>query len=270
MAWLSGYSKRKELVLTGGASGAQTDFQLKLAVAYAAAMQGDFDDLRFTQSNGTTLIDAWLETKTDDTSATVWAEFPTTPANTVEQDYYMYYGNGAAASDWDGAATFPDFFEDFDSVADWDYSSNYAASSYSFTSASGIGDMMVSAANDNHIVRYKKDCNFDTTGMHMLLRFKGDTNTQIYIDDTAEDRWRAAWLASPASYTVYDEGWDLDGTVTNIRVHTKGAASGTQHNYFDYMAFRKYASGPPTYAFGSEESSTSIPVIMRYYRNMRL
>jgi hypothetical protein len=107
MAWLAGgYSKRKPITITGGASGAQTDFQLKLNAVYAAAMQSDFDDLRFTQANGTTLIDAWLESKVNDDSAMVWAEFPTTPANTVEQTYYMYYGNAGAASDWDIEATF--------------------------------------------------------------------------------------------------------------------------------------------------------------------
>lgn len=106
MAWLADYTKRKELVLTGGASGAQTDFQLKLAVSYAAAAQSDFDDVRFTQADGTTLIDAWIESKVDDTSAVVWAEFPTTPANTVEQTYYMYYGNSGASSDWDIVDTF--------------------------------------------------------------------------------------------------------------------------------------------------------------------
>lgn len=121
MAWLAGYSKRKPITITGGASGAQTDFQLKLAAVYAAAMQSDFDDLRFTQANGTTPIDAWLESKVNDDSAQVWAEFPTTPANTVEQTYYMYYGNAGAASDWDMGATFPSFADDLEdgSVADW-------------------------------------------------------------------------------------------------------------------------------------------------------
>ena len=106
MAWLAGYTKRKKITITGGASGAQTDFQIKLTVAYDGDMQSDFDDLRFTQADGQTLIDAWLETKTNDVSATVWVEFPTTPANGVDQDYYMYYGNAGAASDWDIGATF--------------------------------------------------------------------------------------------------------------------------------------------------------------------
>ena len=106
MAWLPGYAYRKPLVLTGGASGAQTDFQLDIDIAYVAAkMQADFDDIRFTQNDGTTLVDAWLESKVDSASAKTWAEFPTTPANTVEQTYYMYYGK-VVANYWDIAATF--------------------------------------------------------------------------------------------------------------------------------------------------------------------
>lgn len=125
MAWLPTFSKRKPITITGGASGAQTDFQLKLATVYAAAMQGDFDDLRFTQVDGTTLIDAWLESKVDNTSAVVFAEFPTTPANTVEQDYYMYYGNAGAASDWDIGATFV-FGDGFDNANNWTISDTNA------------------------------------------------------------------------------------------------------------------------------------------------
>ena len=112
MAWLAGYSKSKPLVITGGASGAQTDFQLKLAVSYEAAMDGEFDDIRFTEADGTTLVDAWAEVIVTDTSATIWVEFPTTPANTVEQTYYMYYGHASPTNYWDIGATFL-FGEDF-------------------------------------------------------------------------------------------------------------------------------------------------------------
>ena len=107
------FTRRKKIVLTGAASGAQTDFQRKLEVAYAAAMKSNFDDLRFTKPDFQTLIDAWLETKVDDTSADIWAEFPTTPANTVEQTYYMYYGKADAVSVWDIGATFV-FGDDFE------------------------------------------------------------------------------------------------------------------------------------------------------------
>lgn len=106
MAWLSGgYSKRKKVTLTGGSSGAQTDYQMMFNVVYDSDMQADFDDLRFTKLDGTTLLDAWLESKVDSTSAVVWVE-TNTPANTVDADIYMYYGNSGAASDWDFDNTF--------------------------------------------------------------------------------------------------------------------------------------------------------------------
>ena len=116
MAWLSGgFGKRKKVTLTGGSSGAQTDYQMKFTVAYDSDMQVDFDDLRFTKLDGTTLLDAWLESKVDSTSAVVWVETDT-PANTVEADIYMYYGNSGAASDWDGISTFVGHFFGGDST----------------------------------------------------------------------------------------------------------------------------------------------------------
>lgn len=85
--WNTSWTKRKEITLTGGASGARTDYQLNLSVMYDTDMQADFADLRFT--NDTYQIDAWLESKTDSTSAAVWVEFPTIPASGVNQTYYV-------------------------------------------------------------------------------------------------------------------------------------------------------------------------------------
>ena len=124
MTWLSGWSKRQAITLTGGADGSQVDFQLKLSIAYDSDMLSDFSDLRFTDADGATLIDAWLEDKTDSTSADVWVEFPSTPADGVEQTYYMYYDKSDAVSDWDIGATFlfgDDFSGDLSkwTLSDW-------------------------------------------------------------------------------------------------------------------------------------------------------
>lgn len=250
------FTRRKRIKLSH--SGILSAYQIKLTIAYEAVMQANFNDIRFVNEAGAH-CPCWVESKIDGLTADVWAK-----CDLVDGDTYiwMYYGNAGAASDWDGNATFQDFFEGFESVADWDYDSNYHASSYSFTAVDGIGDMRVNAVNNHHIVRYKKDCSFNTTNMRMLLRFKGDANTQIYMTTTGSERWRAAWYSSPSSYTVYDEAWNIDGVITIVKIHTKGLVSGTQHNYFDYMAFHKYASSPPTYAFGSEEHQRRIPQFM--------
>ncbi len=79
------YTRRKKIPVTGAGSGAQTDFQIKLAALWSAAMQAGFGDVRFTKADMQTLIDAWLESKVDSTSADIWVEFPNTPADGVEK-----------------------------------------------------------------------------------------------------------------------------------------------------------------------------------------
>ena len=116
--WNSSWTKKQSITLTGGASGAQNSYQVKLTVPWDSDMKADFSDLRFTNGAEDTLLDAWMESHTASTSADIWVEFPTTPANTVEQTYYMYYGKADAVSDWDILSTFidADDFEDGDTT----------------------------------------------------------------------------------------------------------------------------------------------------------
>jgi hypothetical protein len=317
MAWLSGYSKRKELVLTGGASGALSDFQLKVAVPYAAAMQGDFDDIRFTQSDGTTLIDAWLEVKTNDTSATVWVEFPSTPANTVEQTYYMYYGNGSAVSDWDIRATMLDGDDFLGASLD----TNIWDSQYCNTAVSG-GKLTISAFSGGDRygggikgkIAITPSCVIEgkmkqlATAGHTMLGLADIWNLGGTVDHQSigfmYNNYMYGWNRNETSqslinttgltvvqeykYKIVNNGTNIaytyDGTgitgspITtnrpdeNMYLRVGGDNLHTVSTEIDWIFARKYASGPPTYAFGSEESAptAAIPVMMRHYRNLRL
>ena len=111
--WNLSWTKKKAITLLGGASGAQSSYQVKLTVAWESSMKSDFSDLRFLNADEDTLLDSWLEEYTSETSATVWMETDT-PANTVEARFFMYYGNSGAPSAWDGDATFPSLFDDFE------------------------------------------------------------------------------------------------------------------------------------------------------------
>ena len=106
MGWLQDYGYRKKITITGGAGGAQTDYQIRLDVAYESSMAYDFKDIRFTKADGVTEIDAYCRSVYHYVSADIWVEFPTTPANTVVEYYYMYYGNPIAAAGWDMDGTF--------------------------------------------------------------------------------------------------------------------------------------------------------------------
>ena len=76
--------------------------------------QADFDDIRFTNSNGVTQLDYWVESKTDSSYATIWVEVDTIPASPDTVDIYIYYGNDEVTSISNGMNVFPDFFDHFD------------------------------------------------------------------------------------------------------------------------------------------------------------
>ena len=119
---LSGWGYKKSITLSR-ASGAVTDYQMKLLVGEFGAVgedvdcnshcQTDFDDIRFTTSDGTTLLDYWIESITGITPnqlATIWIEFDS--IGTGATTFYMYYGNASATSVSNGDNTFL-FFDDF-------------------------------------------------------------------------------------------------------------------------------------------------------------
>ena len=92
-----------------------TNYQVQVSVTHDSGMQSDFDDIRFTDSDGTTLLDYWLETSTTSVSAIFWVEVPSIAASSTAT-IYMYYGNSSATSTSNGIATFEERgFDDFES-----------------------------------------------------------------------------------------------------------------------------------------------------------
>ena len=95
-AAVPGFSYYKPITITNSSGSALVNYQVKITVAYNSHMQSDFDDLRFTASDGSTLLDYWVESYTASTSATVWVEVNSAPAG--NSTIYMYYGNSTAGS----------------------------------------------------------------------------------------------------------------------------------------------------------------------------
>ena len=107
MAWLSGWNYRKSITLSR-ASGAVTLYQLKLLVGESAGSgtndvhcaghcQSGLQDVVFTNSDGQTLLDFWIEKFTGDSPnqvGTFWIEFDS--IGTGATTFYMYYGKPVA------------------------------------------------------------------------------------------------------------------------------------------------------------------------------
>lgn len=296
------FTRRKKIVLTGAVSGAQTDYQLKLAAVYAAAMQNDFDDLRFAKADMQTLIDAWLEDKTDGASADVWGEFPTTPANGVMQNYWMYYGNAGAASDWDIGATFPELFDDFEDndVSDWTIEAgatfvtvsdpvkhgNYAAKK---TATGSYEAYKTFSSIDERIFEFYARVTQTTYSEYILIEKTGsDAANSVmfrmsggniqYMDGSYHtlqthniNQWYKFKVTTHASSSTFDV--EIDGVNKGTGLSANGDISagltafsvwaGTSALlYIDDIFMRKYVSGPPTYIFGTEAHQRRTPMMI--------
>ncbi len=190
----SDWTKRRPIILTGGSSGAQTDYQVKLTITYDSDMQFDFDDLRFIKSDNVTVLDSWLESKTNSTSAIIWIETDT-PANTITDTIYMYYGNSGASSVWNGTDTFV-FFEGFEGTIG-NYPSGWTGTSSTYFQYSNtqVHTGSTSAKLTSTTTRYdeRRDIGFGTgayaLGYFAYLPSGGDFEHRVIVrDDTVDNR----------------------------------------------------------------------------------
>ncbi len=98
-----------------------TDYQILLEIDYNDSMQPDFDDLRFTYYNASSIqefeIPYWIQEKIDGNYADVWIKVPFVPSNS-NATVIIYYGNENAESKSNGSSVFP-LFDDFNDLNQW-------------------------------------------------------------------------------------------------------------------------------------------------------
>ena len=246
MAWLSGYSYRKQITLNGSTAGAQSDYQLKLLLGESsgasgedvdcgAKCQADFDDIRFTKADGTTLLDYWIESITGSTPnqlATIWIEFDSIPASPDTATFYMYYGNAGASAVTSGAATFL-FFDDFGGdLSKWSViSGTWAADSGTLKHTGQTGDKYIRSdpyqvADARIRSRLKTSCASSTQTNMLMVGARGYAPAQFHYaagpwGAQSAERNRIEEDGSQRAYTDYS--WDADTyMVTEFRLY--GAA----------------------------------------------
>jgi hypothetical protein len=123
----TGWLYRKSHVINA-ATGAGTNYPIKICVSrdsltdsgdtvyVGTRCKTDFGDIRFTSADGVTQLDYWMESNaasgSDAATGTFWVRIPE-DLSTASRTIYLYYGNSAATTTSNGAATFA-FFDDFD------------------------------------------------------------------------------------------------------------------------------------------------------------
>lgn len=124
----SSWLRRRPITINNTANSSSfTNIQVRVVVSYDSDMKTDFDDIRFTDSDGQTDLDFWLEEKTDSSTATFWVEIPSLSGSS-NKTIYLYYDNDLATSASNGSNTFVEFD---------DFSSSTADHQFAFGSDSG-------------------------------------------------------------------------------------------------------------------------------------
>ncbi|MEM5805012.1 MAG: DUF2341 domain-containing protein [Candidatus Aenigmatarchaeota archaeon] len=133
--WLQNWNYRKPITISNTGS-ALTDYQVLInldtaTLVFQGKMRSDCGDIRFTDSDGSTLLNYWLESGCNSASTKLWVKVPNIPANS-NKTIYIYYGNPSATSTSNGAAVFL-WFDDFstntlNNYVVWNWRSNVAGS----------------------------------------------------------------------------------------------------------------------------------------------
>jgi len=111
VGWLTGWQYRRPVTINNtNNSNDLTDYQVLVVVDTASLiqqgkMQADGDDIRFTDSDGTTLLPYWIEGPINDANTKIWVKVPSIPAQGTKVIYF-YYGNPTASSESSVTNTF--------------------------------------------------------------------------------------------------------------------------------------------------------------------
>jgi hypothetical protein len=139
---LDGETRRKPVHILNNDSGQDlSDYQVMVDIPYDSDMQPDFDDIRFTASDGVTPLPYYLESKTNSVIARFWVKVSNIPMGI--SNVYAYYGDQSLTSSSSGSSTFR-YFNDFnsDSISNWTRVDYWNSPSFTVESYTNRGNVM--------------------------------------------------------------------------------------------------------------------------------
>jgi len=230
---------------------ALTDFQVQVNLSEGSfewdhALSGGAD-IRFTASDGITLVPFWIE-EWDDTPdnehATIWVKVPAIPSGGTF--VYLYYGNTVSSAS-NGFNTF-DFFDDFESgtvpdPARWTASGGTWSISPGVTqkngTSGGVAQGMI-PVGEKHLLRslfsgtdYVVECDgLQTQGRTWGLGVRSTNHQTTYTLSLYEDLdananyYYYAWLGGPTTNTLYNGalGAIAENTWYTLKVKAHGSS----------------------------------------------
>ncbi|MGQ9506524.1 MAG: DUF2341 domain-containing protein [Candidatus Bathycorpusculaceae bacterium] len=190
MGWLSGWQYRKSHVINS-ANGAGTNYQVRIKAHYGSGTdsgadvylnshcRGDFGDVRFTDDDGETLLDYWMEEKVDSDYAIFWVEVAD-DLSTANQTIYIYYGKSDATTVSNGDNTFI-FFDNFPGTSlDTNKWNTLAGSKGSYSVNNALTLTVTERYNYGGWMHVYSKNTFDPAGKIFEARINSITQTYTY------------------------------------------------------------------------------------------
>lgn len=289
---LTGWGFRKEITITDENANCQIRFTVHRSIGVDAGYvvyvdtkcEDDYDDIRFTAADGTTLLPYWIESS-DSNTAYIWVK------TNGETTMYLYYGNSLASSESSGSSVF-DFFDDFPGstvdTSKWTATESPTVTGGTVVIASGKSLVGKTNFGVDYIVRLKmKSSAFGSTGFpYFGFRTTGNGAFTwevagifcIYTISGGGTRVPLSSNPSINTYYTYEiarrsttsvlfsaSGFSSVQSTTNIptdnlpiTLSTAGTSAPTVT--FDWVLVRKYTATEPTVsAWGSEETGAILP-----------
>ena len=268
MTWYNiSWNYRKAITISNSGS-SLTDYQVLITIDSASLitsikMRSDCGDMRFTSSDGSTLLDYWTESDCNTNSTKIWVK--TSSLSTGTNTIYMYYGNSSATSLSNFAATFPAT----------PVNNGFETGTFSGWTVTGPGLSVVSGGIGNYQARMTagggSNCSNHTlsqnitlpSGTHLLKIYLGpeDKNGYPYWTGFNKNIWigstNLGTISTPnpsgyQTFTITDTGTK---TLSITFVYTSYCVSDAGFRlYFDDITIRKYTSPEPTFSsIGTEE-----------------
>jgi len=134
----------------------------------------NFGDIRFTDDNGVTLLDYWMETKTDGDNAIFWVKIADDLSST-SQTIYVYYGKSDATTTSNPDNTFL-FYDDFSgslSPSKWTTLSGAWATD-------GSGNLVIEPTADNNYIVTSTDIGVNSIAIKTKTQCAQSGDTQAH------------------------------------------------------------------------------------------
>lgn len=255
----SNWSYRKYHNVTG-AAGAGVNYPVNITVNYGAGADSgkdvfcdskcktDFGDIRFTDDDGSTLLDYWIQYNFSSNYAFFWVKVADDLTN--NQTIYMYYGNAGASTTSNGVNTFIDFWDFEDDTletvpVDWtedaannsfkvrDYgSSQIAEANNTATSNFGVNYVNITdiTTDNNRAIEFKYVPTDQTTYNYQIMRDQAaHANRGIFLSYRVANAlyyyngsWQDTGLDYHYNYSYIMKIYDIDLTNNNYNLDING------------------------------------------------